>query len=1129
MQLLAIEESGAARKVRCSGLLCFPSDSACDPADHVKKKNCKSNPWCLFGLGEYCEGIWKAEDFRCLGADLLQCDRRIDGVGGGLRNLGATCYINVILQGLFSNLALRDWVFSLVPAPSEPADVASEVVRALQSTLAHLSEGVHKVVHARNFVKAMGISYDVQQDPQEFQKLLLSQLEKLPCAPEGVQGMKELITGSERHTTSCQLCGTALSSEHAFQEICLSVGAADSSLEAALQAYFADELMSGENGYNCPSCRQRTDAVRSTHTLTAPPLLTVQLLRYSFDRDSGRKGKISSAVSFAEALRFADCDYQLVSAVYHLGGSAHGGHYVCDVLDWVSGRWSHCDDESLSALPGDWMNTVPVYEGTAAGAVDVDLTGSDDDRAPKRKRKGSSPHSETAIAAEGSDSSKLRGMGKQNTIYMLCYAQRSLVRNCVSAQRVVAPAHAQQLVQSASAEFEEELNEYIVKRAAYSDALRQRQRVYERIKERFAPTTNSDNFHLLPATWLRKWITGDISTFPQFASPSSSGNVGNLSALCEHGGLRVNCIPDYKLVSQAAHSAIFNDESMRDCLDIDITNASFRCHVCYDSVVDGRRAMQQEAANVDAILRAIDTDIACELTKGMWLSKAWLQMLRRYSTRIQKQCSDAPPPAKKQKMEDFLIDLSATDHRGDDLEAHKIDAFKASPVPNLALLCASHEQPVLTVDKRAVVISASTWQQLDHAFPGGTALAVGCSLCAACADGVNASAAEANVRKSVRAVQMEDKLLAALSKRKRQWTVLLEAAPPAVFQLVDARWMAKWRQFMRDSQSVPPLLTNEGMRCPHRLVQLPPTWLVTLQLDGSDWIECPGQWDDDKEEVEVISEDEWERLVMHYYHYRTSAPSSGGGGNIDESLQTDHTVSALFSVRLSRDTAQCNWQCEPRACAACSAAACSRREESLQYFKNSDLTVLFVRDDAQLDEALGKAQSDGGPGISGTRKTRTRGYRAPKKVVVNASFSDSIGLLKLKLFEQLNSMDLSPQNQRLLKEDGEVLLNASKTLLECGIRMDSKLLLMAVEGGEGESWVDAWQDCSAERKPETGFAGTFFQGATSDTRGRQGHPDEASHVDLVDVPLQAVGATAVTDDDFEEQMRKAIEASKSEI
>lgn len=92
-------------------------------ADHVRKKNCAKNPWCLFGLGEK-EGIWRSSNIaiNSLGLDPNVYLRKRDPKQlndevlyppAGLRNLGATCYLNVLIQVRnFSNTP--SWIESLI-------------------------------------------------------------------------------------------------------------------------------------------------------------------------------------------------------------------------------------------------------------------------------------------------------------------------------------------------------------------------------------------------------------------------------------------------------------------------------------------------------------------------------------------------------------------------------------------------------------------------------------------------------------------------------------------------------------------------------------------------------------------------------------------------------------------------------------------------------------------------------------------------------------------------------------------------------------------------------------------------------------------------------------------------------
>jgi len=43
-------------------------------------------------------------------------------------------------------------------------------------------------------------------------------------------------------------------------------------------------------------------------------------------------------------------NYVLCAVQNHLGTSAHGGHYIADVLDWTTGVWYEFNDEEVSVL-----------------------------------------------------------------------------------------------------------------------------------------------------------------------------------------------------------------------------------------------------------------------------------------------------------------------------------------------------------------------------------------------------------------------------------------------------------------------------------------------------------------------------------------------------------------------------------------------------------------------------------------------------------------------------------------------------------------------------------------------------------------------------------------------------------
>ena len=110
------------------------------------------------------------------------------------------------------------------------------------------------------------------------------------------------------------------------------------------------------------SCAKKTDASRSLVLEQIPPVLNIQLARYVFDMATFSKKKLATKVKLPRTLtvptKQADksssknttAKYILCAIQNHLGTSAHGGHYIADVLDWTTGVWYEFNDEEVSVL-----------------------------------------------------------------------------------------------------------------------------------------------------------------------------------------------------------------------------------------------------------------------------------------------------------------------------------------------------------------------------------------------------------------------------------------------------------------------------------------------------------------------------------------------------------------------------------------------------------------------------------------------------------------------------------------------------------------------------------------------------------------------------------------------------------
>ncbi|KAJ1445669.1 hypothetical protein M885DRAFT_453343, partial [Pelagophyceae sp. CCMP2097] len=319
---------------------------ACAWDDHAKKgkrKRCRGNPLCCFGVGEQAKGnvVWGGpkELQNALGPDPSLASRAAATATApappvGIRNIGATCYLASLLQVLFMNVAFRGHLYSLPPGTA--ADVVSALQNIFSAGLESRSMGIRR----------LNVEHVGQQDPQEFGKLFMDCIETCVAA----NFVDKLFRGSQEYTTTCSVCKTQSKREEKFAELEVAV-AGNKSVQACCDAHFVPEVLQGDNQYLCEKCGHKVDATRQLAISRAPPVLSVQLLRYVYDRATQDKKKLRDGIVTDATLKVYEdgeaVDYDLVAVVLHKGETAHGGHYVAQALEWAQRRWFQFDDETV--------------------------------------------------------------------------------------------------------------------------------------------------------------------------------------------------------------------------------------------------------------------------------------------------------------------------------------------------------------------------------------------------------------------------------------------------------------------------------------------------------------------------------------------------------------------------------------------------------------------------------------------------------------------------------------------------------------------------------------------------------------------------------------------------------------
>lgn len=272
----------------------------------------------------------------------------------GLKNQGATCYMNSLLQTLFFTNQLRQAVYMM---PTEDDDPAKSVPLALQEVFYDLQHS-DKPVATRKLTKSFGwetLDSFMQHDVQELCRVLLDNMEnkmKGTCV-EGT--IPKLFRGKMTSYIQCKHVAFRSERIEDYYDVQVSIKGKKDILESFAD-YVAVEQLDGENQYDAGE-HGLQEAEKGVKFLTLPPVLHLQLMRFTYDSQTDRDIKINDRFEFPEHLNLdqflykVDVDdpanYILHAVLVHIGDNHHG-HYVVYLNPKGDGKWCKFDDDVVS-------------------------------------------------------------------------------------------------------------------------------------------------------------------------------------------------------------------------------------------------------------------------------------------------------------------------------------------------------------------------------------------------------------------------------------------------------------------------------------------------------------------------------------------------------------------------------------------------------------------------------------------------------------------------------------------------------------------------------------------------------------------------------------------------------------
>ncbi|KAJ9452758.1 Ubiquitin carboxyl-terminal hydrolase 21 [Diplonema papillatum] len=223
------------------------------------------------------------------------------------------------------------------PSHGNSKDKERNLVAALQQVFYNL-QFMKKAVSTRDLTKSFGWNQDDafrQHDIHELFRVLCNSLEESLAGTKVAGAFEGLFKGKLSHVISCSDIDYESCTEEPFCDLQLNVKGCPT-LQSALDAYFATELLEGDNKYSAPGHGLQT-ARRSSVLQETPSVLMLHLKRFGFDMTTHKQAKINEKQEFPETLDLspyttdpdqnrAQQQYTLFAVLVH-SGDVNAGHY----------------------------------------------------------------------------------------------------------------------------------------------------------------------------------------------------------------------------------------------------------------------------------------------------------------------------------------------------------------------------------------------------------------------------------------------------------------------------------------------------------------------------------------------------------------------------------------------------------------------------------------------------------------------------------------------------------------------------------------------------------------------------------------------------------------------------------